>query len=428
MVVFQEGDWLILFDNANIELKFTSLRKDFFISEERHADHFISPPGIERKEANHGLHSVSTLDKLTICVTDCCNLECDYCYLRKKSAEKKNKKLSVQIAIKSINRILEAYRTIHHVNFFGGEPLLNVRLIIEICAYFRFLKEREMIAVLPDFGITTNGTILNNEIIDLLDKNSMQITISIDGPMMIHDKLRRDKQGRATFPRIDNNIRKLIRNGFTPEFECTYTMQHYKEKITINDLLDFFHKEYNCSVLHVPIVVASDFDPNYIPPQISREVLYNSIDYSIANLFNGINKTTSFIYRLINCLSTQTPVHSYCPAIGSSLAINTNGSIYPCGMLSEDAFLLGDFNGFNKHSHELLKPVDPFPNDECSSCWAQGVCFGCIAEDYHISDRNICRSSVQGKSSLCDLKRELIEYSFKTILKYSVSHYSMTLL
>jgi uncharacterized protein len=420
MVVFQEGDWLILFNKTNLELKFTSLRKDFCTSETDPVDHFRSPPGIERKGANHGLHSISELEKLTISVTDCCNLACDYCYLKKKSAKEKDKELSGRIAFKAINRILEAYCSIHHVNFFGGEPLLNVRLIREICSYFRFLKEREMLGVLPDFGITTNGTILNNEIIDLLDQNSMQITISLDGPMMIHDKLRRDRQGCATFERIDDNIKNLIRNGYIPEFECTYTMQHYKKNITINDLLDFFYNEYNCSVLHVPMVVTSDSDPNYIQAQISREVLFNSIDYSISNLFKGINKTTSFIYRLTNCLSTQTPVLSYCPAIGSSLAINTSGSIYPCGMLSGDDFFLGDFNVFNKYSYELLKMMDRSSYDECKICWAKGLCFGCLAEDYKISNRDIYRSSSPGKSGICDMKRDIIEYSFKTILKYSV--------
>lgn len=421
IIIFQEGKWFILFDQLSPELKF--ILPDY--------QDFVPKKEITNPLNTVNLNSISLstqdvllesyLEKLIICVTDSCNLACRYCYLNTSPKKREDRNLPFKVAIKAINRILEKYHKINHVNFFGGEPLLNLELIKEICAYFKYLKSHNIISVLPNFGLTTNGTILNDEVLTFLGNNNIQVTISLDGPLPVHDFLRKYRIGGGTFGKINRNIAELLNKGFNLDFECTYTMEHYKRGISINNLIDFFYEEFNCSILHIPIVVASFKDPNYIPPRIAKEVLLNSIDYSISNLFHNKKKITTFVYRLIDCLSTQTPIRHYCPANGSSMFLNTTGSFYPCSMLSNNQFLLGNYKKLDSERFKSLKEMNGDNNNDCRLCWAKNICFGCIAEDYMLSNSIISRSSMPGQSEICDVKRELIEHSFRTIFRNYLS-------
>jgi uncharacterized protein len=425
-IIFQEGKWLILFNKISPELKFIIPECRDFVSEIETINLLNTANYKSNTFLTQDSLSEHYLEKLTICCTDSCNLACRYCYLNAIPPQKKDRNLPFHIAIKAINRILEKYPKINHINFFGGEPLLNLELIYEICTYFKYLKTRGIISVLPNFGLTTNGTILNDKVLTLLSSNNIQVTISLDGPLPIHDYLRQYKIGGGTFDKICQNIIELMNRGFYLDFECTYTMEHYKRGISINNLLDFFFEMFNCSILHIPIVVASLKDSNYFPPYIAKGILLNSIDYSISNLFQSRKSITTFVYRLVNCLSTQIPIRNYCPANGNSIFLNSTGFLYPCSMLSNNHFLLGSYKKLDYERFKILSEMNGDNNENCKHCWAKNICFGCIAEDHMLSNSMISRSSVPGQSEICDVKRELIEHSFRSIFKSYLSSRPLT--
>ena len=93
------------------------------------------------------------------------------------------------------------------LSFYGGEPLLNFENIKRIVDFSKKLFNGWKLT----FSITTNGTLINNEIIDFLISNDFQILISIDGPKAIHDAKRIFPNGKGSFELIMNNLEKILK-------------------------------------------------------------------------------------------------------------------------------------------------------------------------------------------------------------------------
>ena len=142
---------------------------------------------------------------LQIWLTTSCNLRCKYCYEKQNLYE--NNFLKMEIARNIIKFVEESDRSLEILNYHGGEPLLNYTVLI-------FLS-KELIKMYPDVHIsfTTNGTIMNDDIIDFLisyrENFLCGITISIDGDKEANDYNRLDINQRGTYQRIINTYKKL---------------------------------------------------------------------------------------------------------------------------------------------------------------------------------------------------------------------------
>ena len=115
--------------------------------------------------------------------------------------------MSVEIAFAAIKWVFDAYEGAKTIQFFGGEPLYNPRLIIEVCEYLRVLVDNRRISRLPRLGMVTNGTLGDARIIQMLKRYDIGVTISIDGPEYVHDALR----GKGTFLLADRFARQATR-------------------------------------------------------------------------------------------------------------------------------------------------------------------------------------------------------------------------
>ena len=143
-------------------------------------------------------------------------------------------------AFRAINFISHNFDGIDHVAFFGGEPTLNVPIVELICRYIEYLHGKEVLPYIPHFSLTTNAYVLNRRLLHLLHELTFSITISLDGPKLTHDKLRRNKYGAPTYDRITHNIDLILDSGLSPDFECTYTNEHLRNGIRIVELIDCF--------------------------------------------------------------------------------------------------------------------------------------------------------------------------------------------
>lgn len=358
----------------------------------------------------------SVLERLSLNVTNTCNLKCKYCYANGGEYYTGGMMMNKDTALNAVNFITRNFTLINHVNFFGGEPTLNPRIIEMVCEYFIYLHNRAILPYLPRFGLTTNSYALSSRMLEIIRTYNFSISISLDGPKEVHDRLRISKKGLGSYDAIINNISAITDMGIVPEFECTYTGEHYRLGISIKDLMDFFYDSFQCRTLHCPMVITEPNNSLFISLETATALYADAIRYSINNLMQKIPKSISVATRLLNSLKAGTAIEHYCPAGMSSMTVNADGNIYACFMLMCGAgFCLGNVNG-EHHSYgepdsirDLLLQADKGQNQACQDCWAQSLCFGCIGEDIAREGSMTHRSAVPGISGLCDFKRKLIE-------------------
>lgn len=368
-----------------------------------------------------------SLHRLSINVSNLCNLACRYCYANEGEYYTGGRLMDKSTAINAVAFVFSNFDYIHHINFFGGEPTLNEPIIELIYKYVKLLQSKGVISYFPSFGITTNGYILSDKMLEMIRDYNFSTCISLDGPNEIHDKLRIGKCGQNTHSSVVSNINRIKNSNISPEFECTYTREHFDNGISLIKLMDYFYDNFGCRILHCPLVVCDSCNDLYVPYEQASKIYSDAIHYSIHNLTNGIPKTLSFVVRILNSLDNKKPITDYCSAGESLIAINADGKIFPCFMLmDQENYCLGNVNdekanlSISNSLIELLLSTEKCKNESCKMCWAQPLCFGCLGED--IARGNIgCRSSIYGNSNSCDFKRSMIEATLKSIAEFKLA-------
>ena len=133
-------------------------------------------------------------EMVILCVTERCNLRCDYCCYSGRHPNHrthKNRSMTWETAIKAVDQILHSRQILTNrcaVTFYGGEPLLEFELIRQVVRYTK--AEAEKIGKKTAFSLTTNGTLLDDEKVDFLVENNFLVMISLDGPQEAHDRYR----------------------------------------------------------------------------------------------------------------------------------------------------------------------------------------------------------------------------------------------
>ncbi|MEQ1634261.1 MAG: quinohemoprotein amine dehydrogenase maturation protein [Planctomycetota bacterium] len=156
------------------------------------------------------------LATLVLNVTNKCNLSCTYCYeygadkLTAANAPAGRAMMLPETAKQSIDFLIRSSgdRPVLTITFFGGETLLNFQTIMAAVDY----AESEALAHQKriHFSLTTNATLLTDDVIKFLVAHRFGITISIDGDEKEQDRHRRYKSGKGSFAEVEPRIRALI--------------------------------------------------------------------------------------------------------------------------------------------------------------------------------------------------------------------------
>jgi uncharacterized protein len=202
---------------------------------------------------------------------------------------------------------------------------------------------------------TTNGTILTPELESLIVENAIALTISVDGPAAIHDKLRPARDKSSSHRLLTRNVERLRALGAPIDFECTYTFAHYKAGITVSGLLDYFSEELGVDQPHIawsyrprpqapatddPLgIFRNDFESQareHLPVELLTNEFRDAARKSMENIASGKGGALSFVTRVMDSLRTRTRSDSYCPAFTTQLSIAADGTAYPCFMFIGD--------------------------------------------------------------------------------------------
>lgn len=302
------------------------------------------------KGANLVPEEVGKFNELLLMVALDCNMRCGYCYGNGGSFGMKRTLMSTETAFKAIDAAL-LLGDIRVITFFGGEPLLNFPLIKEVV-------ER----VEPDIvcGIITNGTIMNEEILDFIKEHRIPFTVSVDGPEAVNDAARFYADGRGTHKKIVETIEMLRAAEIPFTIEATFTKKALNLGYSSRDVLEYLY-QFTSSINFASVGVVED--PEYrLSPQELRDFRIQCIDFAFDKIEKGEPVNIYDITALISRIASPERMipKAFCPYHARRFAVFPNGDAYPCYLVINEKYRYGnifdpDFvKNFPERSQEIL--------------------------------------------------------------------------
>ena len=302
--------------------------------------------------------------KFSIMLTEDCNLRCKYCY---EGNNKIKNKLDKYTADKVINFILECLKKeldneILYIVFHGGEPLMN----FETMKYIHHLlnnkvKDRKII-----YDMTTNGTIINEEIKNFLKDNIDNVSISIDGTKESHDSNRVFEDGRGSYDLVIKNAKILIDSGISLRCRMTFNTKNIHELYESVVSMDGLGFKYI-----VPVIDSYDnWDKTHM------DIYSKELEKLVSNKnINSKNNISMLDTKLINIQKGD------CFGGINSFCIDTKGFIYPCTLaVNKKEFIIGnvydDSRALNKEKIEEFCKIYVSQNEKCTGCTRYDYCIG----------------------------------------------------
>ena len=311
-----------------------------------------------------------------------CNLDCRYCFANQPSYLGKQQLMSSDIARQAVEFMLAdtPSRNNFSITFFGGEPLLNMEVIEDICSYCGKLNKEGKYF---DFAITTNGTLLTPEIYKFLTRNNIAIMVSIDGSKEIHDHNRPLKNGKSSWDIIVRNLAQL------PEIGRNITAR----ATIVHTGPDLFSVYESLADMGFQNIVLGELCPNSANPSgYLMEAIpkwkdeYFRLAIQLADTAESLDEypladVRVYAYRLL-----LREKNYYCCSTGLNVFyVSPDGRLYPCFRLltDDDRFRVGTVStGINEQSIQMFKCNNVF-NTICASCWARYLCGGqCYGDSF----------------------------------------------
>ncbi len=197
-----------------------------------------------------------SIHALSLAVAQKCNLGCTYCYAQQGEFGGAAKNMSPETAKHAVDLLLSEAGDGGKATlaFLGGEPLVNRTVIQEATRYAATLAQQRGIAL--GFSITTNGTLLTAADAAFFEGYGFAVTVSLDGPRNIHDRLRPYQSGAGSFDRIIGNLRPFLSNQCRMQVSARVTVT--PKNTELRETLDEFIAAGFHSVGFSPMLSAPD--------------------------------------------------------------------------------------------------------------------------------------------------------------------------
>lgn len=380
-----------LAEGKNIE----SIKKEYNLTDKKFED-LVKMLNIDEKNENYAYSEGDEriLNRLVIHVTNTCNLNCKYCYANGGNYLSQESLMSEGM-LEDIIRVFYSYfEKIFTIQFFGGEPLLNIPIIEKACETIRKLdKER---GYNTQFGLVTNGTLIDEHFIELVKKYSIGVTISYDGNILVNNMLRVNKEGMGVSEQVIRNAQILKKLTNEPNtIEVTYTQLHVDHGVNILDVVKHIQELLPNTYIHL-VPAGGKKDDGYTLKDL--KIFAESIDEIFQELDaanGGTIPSYSLADRIFAGLKNKTYKGSryICDAGVGTFSVSVCGDVYPCFMFTDqDDLKLGNIKNpelfKSTEFNSLLKRIQDFSlkskNIECKNCYINTLCNGCLGlNSYH---------------------------------------------
>lgn len=379
----------------------------------------------------------STLCRLILGVTESCNLRCTYCkysgsyqYARQHS----NTQMTEATAHKAVRFLMDHSGYIINetdepisITFYGGEPFINFRLI-QSCVSFveeHYPERRERV----HFALTSNFTMPRREILEFLAKNQIDLTVSLDGPQILHDRYRVSARGKGSFERLKRNLEQLRK----------INEKYYDEKVAfsvviappydLETVVEFFEHD---DLVRDHLLFVSYADRRYttfydrFDMKAERKALFGQLDRLRARFDEGVKSgslpprspLTAFtsgslryiVQRQVGRLSSLIYPNGVCVPGAHRTFVTPEGKLYMCERIGETV-PIGDLDtGYDLEAiDQALQRYIAVSEEDCRDCWAVRFCGACFisglkgSEFCGVSKQTFC--SAQRQDMLVALKQ-----------------------
>ncbi len=337
-----------------------------------------------------------------------CNLACRYCFAEEGEYHGRRALMPFEVGKKALDFLVanSGNRVNLEVDFFGGEPLLNWQVVKDLVAYGRSLEEPFHKKI--RFTLTTNGVLLNDEILEFCNKEMGNLVLSIDGRKEVHDLMRPFRGGQGSYDMVVPKFRKAVdsRNQTDYYVRGTFTRNNLDfaedvlhlaelgfEQISVEPVVADREEDYALRMEDIP-VLRKEYD------KLAKEMLR----------YQREGKGFNFFHFMIDleggpCVAKRL---SGCGSGTEYLAVTPWGDFYPCHQfVGQEEFLMGNVDDgiVRTDIRDSFKECNVYAKEKCRDCFAKFYCSGgCAANSYHFHG-NITDTYDIG----CELQRKRIE-------------------
>lgn len=349
----------------------------------------FTPDTFEPLAQSFKARSGDVVKALCLHVAHTCNLNCAYCFASQGNYQGERAVMSFAVGKQALDFLMDnsGSRTNLEVDFFGGEPLMNWDVVKQLVAYARTQEETRRKKF--RFTLTTNGLLIDDDVIDFANREMVNVVLSLDGRKEIHDLTRVDYAGNGSWERIVPKFQELVRQRGGGNYYMRGTFTHANPDFLkdIDAMLDL-----GFDSLSMEPVVCAPSDPAALTESDLTIVMeqYEKLAEKMLSRSRA-GKPFTFYHYMID-LTGGPCIYKRISGCGSGteyMAVTPWGDLYPCHQfVGDDQFLLGDiWKGVqNRSMQQEFRACNVYTRPECARCWAKLYCSGgCAANAYHAS-------------------------------------------
>ena len=337
-----------------------------------------------------------------------CNLACKYCFAEEGEYHGRRALMSFEVGKKALDFLIanSGNRINLEVDFFGGEPLMNWQVVKDLVKYGR--EQEKLHNKKFRFTLTTNGVLLNDEVMEFCNKEMGNVVLSVDGRKEVHDYMRPFRKGAGSYDLIMPKFEKFAESRNQDKYYVRGTFTHHNLDFSqdVLHLADLGFKQ-----ISVEPVVAADTEEYAIREEDIPQIL-EQYDILAKEMIKREKEGKGFnFFHFMIDLTGGPCVYKRLSGCGSGteyLAVTPWGDFYPCHQfVGEEQYLMGNVDeGITKP--EIVKDFgrcNVYTKPDCKDCFARFYCSGgCAANGYHFG------GDIRGNYKIgCELQRKRVE-------------------
>ena len=322
-----------------------------------------------------------------------CNLACRYCFAGEGEYHGKRALMSYETGAAALDYLIahSGSRRNLEVDFFGGEPLMNFDVVKKLVAYGR--EQEKQHDKHFRFTLTTNGILLNDDVMEFCNREMDNVVLSLDGRKEIHDRMRPTRNGKGSYDLIVPKFREFARQrkAAGKQYYIRGTFTHYNLDFA-KDVLHYADLGFD-QISIEPVVAPSDAP--YAIRETDLETICEQYDILAREMVKREKEGRGFTFFHFMIDLTGGPcVYKRLSGCGSGteyLAVTPWGDLYPCHQfVGKEEFLLGNVRDGIRRGDivEIFKSCNVYARKECPDCFARYYCSGgCAANSYQFHGR-----------------------------------------
>ena len=372
------------------------------------AGKLFTPDTFEPLAGTFKERSGDVVKALCLHVAHTCNLNCAYCFASQGRFHGDRALMSFEVGKQALDYLIAHSGTRRNleVDFFGGEPLMNFDVVKRLVAYARSVEKEK--GKNFRFTLTTNGMLIDDEVIDFANREMSNVVLSLDGRKTVHDRFRVDYAGRGSYETIVPKFQKLVEARGNRGYYMRGTFTHFNPDFT-NDV--FHMADLGFTELSMEPVVCAPDDPSALTKEDIEIVKQEYEKLAVDMLRRKKEGHPITFYHYMLDLEGGPCIYKRISGCGSGteyMAVTPWGDLYPCHQfVGDEKYKLGNvWDGvINTALREEFRACNAYARPDCADCWAKLYCSGgCAANAYHAT------GSIRGVYEPgCELFRKRIE-------------------